>query len=278
MARLPRDRDPALADSPTEGDGAHDPQGSSRGLRHHHRTPIGFQLGVPRPRHNNSSGGRLGAGPLYFTTNEGQLDPEVDYSLTGSDKTIYFTEKGVTFALSEPQCSAASLDPSAVAPRAAADTESQASGRWAVKLDFPDAQEVSPRGETKSETLVSYFTGSAADWKTALPTYTSILYPELWPGIGLRYTESQHELKQEFVLEPGANPARIRLAYWGADVNLGENGDLVVTTPVASFTDSAPIAFQEAKGRQISVEVSCTLEPSAEGSPERSVYGFRLGD
>ena len=37
--------------------------------------------------------------PLYFVENQGQMDERVAYYIQGSDKTIYFTPEGVTFAL-----------------------------------------------------------------------------------------------------------------------------------------------------------------------------------
>jgi len=40
--------------------------------------------------------------PLYFVENQGQTDERVAYYIQGSDKTIYFTPEGVTFALTRP--------------------------------------------------------------------------------------------------------------------------------------------------------------------------------
>lgn len=40
--------------------------------------------------------------PLYFVENQGQLDERVVYYIQGSDKTIYFSPDGVTFALAAP--------------------------------------------------------------------------------------------------------------------------------------------------------------------------------
>jgi len=37
--------------------------------------------------------------PLHFIENQGQLDDEVAYYVQGSDKTLYFTATGLTFAL-----------------------------------------------------------------------------------------------------------------------------------------------------------------------------------
>ncbi len=39
--------------------------------------------------------------PLHFIENQGQLDPRVAYYIQGGDKSIYFTGRGVTFALTD---------------------------------------------------------------------------------------------------------------------------------------------------------------------------------
>lgn len=66
-----------------------------------------------------------------------------------------------------------------------------------------------PQGQEKTEAIVSYFTGPQEQWHTGVPTYTSIVYPELWPGIDMVYSGSSSQLKYSFVIKPGARtPAR----------------------------------------------------------------------
>ena len=38
--------------------------------------------------------------PLSFTVNQGQLDPQVKFTIRGSGCTMYFTQEGTTFLLS----------------------------------------------------------------------------------------------------------------------------------------------------------------------------------
>ena len=57
-----------------------------------------------------------------------------------------------------------------------------------MKLDFLGARPVTPTGQAQTPALISYFTGSPDEWQTGLPTYSSVLYPDLWPGIDLTYT------------------------------------------------------------------------------------------
>lgn len=141
---------------------------------------------------------------------------------------------------------------------------------WNIKLDFVGANTVQPLGLEQTEAVISYFKGSQDQWHTDLPTYSKITYPNLWQGIDLTYNGTVDQLKYEFVLQPGADPDIIRLAYRGADVKLNEAGQLEVSTPRGGFTDDAPVAYQEANGQLIPIYVSYVL--LGEGN-----YGFHLG-
>jgi hypothetical protein len=228
--------------------------------------------------------------PLLFVPNEGQTDERVAYYIQGRDKTIYFTPQGVTFALTAPftQTNApADLPTHGLAqletrPKRMS-VEPTAVQRWAVKLDFLGANpDVRPVGQDKTEAILSYFKGRPEAWRTGLPTYAKIVYPELWPGIDLVYYGTVNRLKYEFVVRPGADPGRIRLAYRGAtDVQVNAAGQLEVTTPVGGFQDETPAAYQEVDGRRVEIEMAYAFEPAPPEilSPQSSTtYGFRVGD
>ncbi|RRR69282.1 MAG: hypothetical protein EI684_16125 [Candidatus Viridilinea halotolerans] len=213
----------------------------------------------------------FGRMPLLFVANQGQSDPQVDYYVQGSDKTLFFTSQGVTIVLPGEQ--SAPLDPreQTVAPA------SDGPAHWVVKLDFVGARpDVQPVGEQRAETIISYFKGRPDEWHTAIPTFGRLVYPELWPGIDLVYYGSAERLKYEFIVQPGADPSQIRLAYRGASgVTLNEAGQLVVTTGIGSFSDAAPVSYQELDGERRAVATSYALAaPAADGSVS---YGFALG-
>jgi hypothetical protein len=205
--------------------------------------------------------------PLYFIANQGQMDNRVAYYIQGSDKTLYFTSEGVTFALTDLTTSTAL---SAGLSPLYSEERGEGSGRWIVKLDFVEANSVRPAGQDRTEAIISYFKGSRDEWRTALPTYSQIVYPNLWEGIDLEYSGTVNRLKHEFVVQPGADPARIRLAYRGATVRLNEAGQLEVSTPVGGFQDAAPVAYQQVDGQRMPVAVYYALE-------DATTYGFRLG-
>ena len=237
--------------------------------------------------------------PLYFVENRGQVDERVAYYIQGSDKTIYFTSEGVTFALTRPSSDESTRNPkSTIGHRRAPDdaharplTHSHSPtlpySRWVVKLDFVGANpNVRPVGQEMTEAVISYFKGKPDEWHTGLRTYSRILYANLWPGIDLVYYGTMNQLKYEFVVRPGADPNQIRLAYRGAtDVRLNASGQLEVTTPLGSFTDDAPTAYQEIGGQRVTIPITYALEqtPFTFFDPKSAIqnsksYGFLVGD
>jgi hypothetical protein len=148
--------------------------------------------------------------------------------------------------------------------------------RWVVKLDFLGGS-AQPLGQAPTETVVSYFQGSRDRWQVGLPTYARLIYPDLWSGIDLVYEVQDSQLKYHFIIQPGTDPAHIRLAYRGATaVRLSTAGQLEVFTPAGSFHDAVPYAYQIVNERQVPVNV--TYSPITEAADRTYEYGFRLGE
>src|SRR6266568_636616 len=218
----------------------------------------------------------VGKLPLYFIENQGQADPRVAYYVQGGDTSVYFSRAGITFALTSPAKPEAGA---AAAPTRDAGPARPASARerWAVKLDFvganPDAK---PAGEDRTPAVVSYFKGDRANWKTGLPTYGRVVYANLWPGIDLVYTGAESHLKYTFVVKPGGDPKRIRLAYRGATaLRVSTEGRLAVSTPVGRLEEDTPYVYQEAGEARVEVEAAYALEAEEAGGTRR--FGFRVG-
>src|SRR6266540_3998985 len=219
------------------------------------------ERGVPVPLGVRASLGQL---PLYFVENRGQLDPRVGYALLNGDVDTYFTGEGQQVER---------------APRGAGDTLPPwpARTRWSVKVDFLGANPLAQTlGQDQQEAIASYFKGSPQQWITAIPTYASVAYRDLWPGIDLVYGGRGRQLKYTFVVRPGADPGQIALGYRGAsEVRLNEQRQLEVATPVGLLVDDRPYAYQVGEGGQIQVAAEYTLDTSA--AAETAVVRFRLG-
>ncbi|MFN0086216.1 MAG: SBBP repeat-containing protein, partial [Blastocatellia bacterium] len=191
--------------------------------------------------------------PVTFTENRGQADARAGFLVQGRETTAWFTERGMTLSLS---------------PHA---EKGSARKRWNLKLDFVGANPAGRLvGERLAEARVSYFQGARDSWRADVRTYSSIAYRDLWPGIDLVYSGTDRRLKYEFVVHPGADPRRIRMAWRGANAPLTVNSDgqLEIATPYGVIRDERPVSFQE-KRRNIQTQFVL-----AEGNQE---VGFKIG-
>ncbi len=204
----------------------------------------------------------FGRMPLVFVPRETQPGRGPAFFVQGRNRSIAFAPEGLTFVLT-----------GAGAP-AAAGPDGQ---RWVVKLDFVGADsKAGPKAGEKSGTVLSYFKGAPGQWRTGLTAYSGIAYAGLWPGIDLVYSGTRDRLKYDLVVHPGADPSRIRMAYRGAsEVEMRPEGSLEVRTPLGSFVDGKPWAFQEIEGRRVNVGVGYELDAASDGPGGRGV-GFRL--
>jgi len=75
-------------------------------------------------------------------------------------------------------------------------------------------------------------------------------------------------LEYDFVVHPGADPRRIRIAFEGADGIRMAGGDLVVATPAGEVRLRRPVAYQTINGRR--VEVACRYEALQSRAANRS--------
>jgi len=237
----------------------------------------------------------FGKMPLYFIPNQGQMDARVAYYLQGKDKTIYFTSEGLTYVLSERSAGEEIAEKTASEKERLfinpAERELQSrrdQSRFAVKLDFVGANaDVRPSGEEKTGAVISYFKGKPEEWKAGLPTYSRIVYKNLWPGIDVAYYGTVDKMKYEFVVHPGSDPSLIRLAYHGVSaVEVNGEGRLEVRTPAGGFADDRPVGYQGVNGDRVDVAISYLLEeqsakdagPSGDEAVTKSyVYGFEVG-
>src|SRR5439155_7537498 len=103
-----------------------------------------------------------------------------------------------------------------------------------------------------------YFVGS-----TTIPDvrhYASVTYRDLYRGISLMLRGKPAEIEYDFVVAPGANPARIRLTFEGIEsAALTASGDLVLRTPAGEWRHKRPSAFQEREGKRRRVDVDYLL-------------------
>jgi hypothetical protein len=177
--------------------------------------------------------------PLSFVPNAGQTDRDVRYYARGEGFGFYFTpDKAVLSFAKQGRGAALHLTPIGASTSATLEARNRAPGK------------------------VNYFVGSKR--YTNLPTYQEIAYRELWPGIDMVFRGQGGRLKYEFLLAPGADPSRIRLAYRGAEgVSLGAGGSLLVSTPLGTLRDARPRSYQRIGAERAAVRSRFAVDERA---------------
>ncbi len=115
-------------------------------------------------------------------------------------------------------------------------------------------------------------------WRTGLPTYHKVIYREVWPGIDVEYSGTGQQLKTTYIVKPGADPKRIRLAYRGVTkLALADNGQLNIHTPKQVLTEDTPYSYQEINGKRVEVRSAYRLRRHASRTTGAFHYGFQVG-
>lgn len=239
--------------------------------------------------------------PLLFVANSGQADPAADFVAHGAATSALFGAGGVSLRLVRPPRSAAACPgargdgvclaalsaarpPQPLAPLSAGARAGDAARGTvdAVELAFVGGRAgARPRPADRAPTTMSFFRGPRHAWRTAQPTYRRLVYDAVWPGIAVAFEGAPGQLKQTFTVAPGADPARIRLAWRGAtSLRVDDDGALVVGTAAGDVVDAAPVAWQDIGGRRVGVPVAYAVGAGggkADGDVGGLDYGFALG-
>ncbi len=111
-----------------------------------------------------------------------------------------------------------------------------------------------------------------AKWQLNVPTFRSVVYEGIYPGISLTYYGNRRDLEYDFELAPGADPQVIRLAFDSqVRPSLSQNGDLVLQSGKTELFERKPIVYQEINGQHHLIEGHYVLLGNREA-------GFEVGE
>jgi hypothetical protein len=118
----------------------------------------------------------------------------------------------------------------------------------------------------------NYLIGSdPSRWRTHVTTFARACFEAVYPGIDLVYYGNGRQLEYDFVLAPGADPARIGLRFEGTEqMEVDEVGDLVLHTPAGKVRQQKPVIYQEADGLRDVVDGRYAIR--------NQTVGFEIGD
>jgi len=147
----------------------------------------------------------------------------------------------------------------------------------ALKVSFVHAQGVTPVGvgdSTATGNPMPVPAGMPKQPADKMPLLKQVTYNNLWKGVTLTYKASpQGVLESTYRLDPDkagrVDASQISLRY-NRDLSLDGSGNLVISYPNGTVSESAPLAWQTIKGQRQKVTVSFRLNGKRE-------VGFRLG-
>ena len=183
--------------------------------------------------------------PLSFELNNGQAPKEVRYLARGSSYTLYL-----------------------------ASGETLLAGRKEAPLltRFSGANlSASVEAEARQSSTSNYFVGNdPQQWRASVPNYERVRYTAIYPGIDLLYYGKDGYLEYDWIVSPGADPARIHLVFEHADrLAIDQHGDLVIRKGDSMYRHKRPVVYQQVAGRRVTVNGEWNLH-GREGS-------FRIG-
>ncbi|HEY7068142.1 MAG TPA: SBBP repeat-containing protein [Chloroflexota bacterium] len=214
--------------------------------------------------------GRL---PLSFEPNQGQADPSVGFLARASGYTVALMPDEVRLT-PHPETERGSLSRTPPAPIARAElsgVDLPAEEPVAVRFVGADANApASPEGRLPG--TASYFIGNdPARWRAGIPTYASVRYHDVYPGIDLVFHGHGRELEYDFVVAPGADPSLIRLEVVGTDAAaLDDQGDLVLRAGAGELRQRKSVVYQEPDGRRQQIDARYLLETLGGAQPSIS--------
>ena len=104
-------------------------------------------------------------------------------------------------------------------------------------------REVSLEG---AATTVNYLVGADRDrWRLGLEARARVRFRDVYPGIDVAYYGTDREVEYDVLLDPGADPAQVRLQFSGAGrVAISADGDSELGPAAAPVRVRAPFAYQ----------------------------------
>jgi len=162
--------------------------------------------------------------PLSFEANRGQAPGAIDFVAHGQGFTLSFSKGEALFSFPGESGS--------------------------LHLSISGAAAVPAKPGELLPGQVNYFRGTdERQWLRNIPTYRSITYSNLLPGIDLRYYGNQRRLEYDFVIAPGADPKTIRLELDGSrQLLVANDGSIIVHGDGRDLKWQPPVSYQIING------------------------------
>jgi hypothetical protein len=162
--------------------------------------------------------------PLSFEPNRGQAAPSAKFVSRGMGYKLLLEQNGARFQFN---------------------SKDQASR--VLKMEFAGASaKAATTGEAQLPGKADYFpTGNPKTWITDVPTYSRVRYADMYPGVDVAFYGSAHRLEYDVLVQPGADPGRVRMKLSGSDhASITSDGELLVGLGKNNLRFLKPVVYQ----------------------------------
>jgi len=131
------------------------------------------------------------------------------FAVRDRNVSAFFTVRGVTVAMVDPK-------------------ETKGPNGTALNWGVEGAPAIEPQPGNELPTRINRLIGKSEQWQTDLPSYSSIVYPQVQPGVDLTVESRPHGFKYTLQMASGSDPAALQFHYEGAgDIQVSPDGQSV---------------------------------------------------
>lgn len=193
--------------------------------------------------------------PISFEANAGQADCDVKFISRGNSSDLDLTSKGAVLRLWNADSISRCIE--RAIPQRGSNRErrlhysSDKTSHSLVRMMLVGGKsEPTIEGIDELPGKVNYLIGNDPKrWQTNIPTYSSVRYRDVYPGVDLIFHGGHQQLEYDFIVAPGASTQAIRVAFEGArEIHLNAQGDLVLETAAGYVHQRRPVIYQWGDG------------------------------
>jgi hypothetical protein len=190
--------------------------------------------------------------PLAFEKNEGQTDSRVRFISRGGGYQLFLTSDEAVLSLRRSKATRVSpLDRFARLRAAHKGHSPDVISVVRMHLDGANAAaQIEALNQLPGKS--DYYIGDdPKNWRTDVPSFATVKYHQVYPGVDLIFYGNQRRLEYDFVVAPGADPKAIALNVQSARrLCVNAQGNVVLSVPAGEVELQKPAIYQEANGER----------------------------
>jgi gliding motility-associated-like protein len=195
---------------------------------------------------------------MNFVENKGQWPEQVSYRADMLNAALWVEDKGLRFAYLHPEDLEKYHD--AFHEDKHSQEEEMLCRAHAYSVEFLGAGSADFEAEDPISTYFNYFQNSdSSKWVSKAKAFTSVFRKEMYKDIAMRLYSQHGNFKYDLILNAGADPSQIRLAYHGVELSL-KNGDIWLDLSTGKMIEKAPYAYQIIDGNEVKVPCAYSLK------------------